>query len=195
MTDTTTIALLTPVAYLLGTFPTASLMAQASGVDIRTVGSGNPGASNVMRVLGWKRGAWVFAIDAVKGVIAAAVGLALGDRVGGYVLAAAAIIGHIFPLWNRFRGGKGVATGAGAFLVLAPVVSGVLMVVWLVVSKLSHTASLASIAVIALLPIGVGIARRSWWEFAATLGMCALVMLRHRDNIGRLRSREEHALR
>ncbi len=187
-------ALLLPVAYLIGTFPSAVLVARANGVDIRQVGSGNPGASNVTRVLGWRRGLWVFVLDAAKGAMAAGLGLMVGGRPAGYAFAAAAVIGHVFPVRERFRGGKGVATGAGAFLALSPFVILVLTVVWGVISRLWKKASLASIVVVALLPVGVGIVRRSWWEVAATIGICVLVMARHLGNIKRLITRREHAL-
>ena len=108
--------LLIPIAYLVGTFPSAMWVARANGVDIRQVGSGNPGASNVTRVLGWKRGIWVFVLDAAKGAVAAGAGLLIDGRAAGYVLGAAAIVGHVFPVWTKFRGGKGVATGAGVAL-------------------------------------------------------------------------------
>lgn len=186
--------LLVPAAYLLGTFPSAVLIARANGIDIRTVGSGNPGASNVTRALGWQRGIWVFVLDAAKGAVAAGAGLAVAGRPGGYVLGAAAIVGHVFPVWTRFRGGKGVATGGGVFAVLSPIVFGSLVVVWFVVSRLTKKASVSSILVIALLPIGVAIVRREAWEVAATLGLCALVMARHAGNVKRLVTRREHAI-
>jgi glycerol-3-phosphate acyltransferase PlsY len=185
---------LVPAAYLLGTFPSASIVARANGIDIRSVGSGNPGASNVTRVLGWRKGIWVFVLDAAKGALAAGCGLLVAGRPGGYVLGAAAILGHVFPIWQRFRGGKGVATGGGVFAVLSPVVFAILVVLWAVISKLSKKASLASIIIVALLPVGVGIARRSLWEVLATIGLCLLVMARHLGNIRRLISRREHAL-
>jgi glycerol-3-phosphate acyltransferase PlsY len=186
--------LLVPVAYLMGTFPSASIVAQANGVDIRSVGSGNPGASNVTRVLGWRKGLWVFVLDAAKGALAAGLGLAVAGRPGGYALGAAAIIGHVFPVWQKFRGGKGVATGGGVFAALSPVIFLVITVVWVVVSKVTKKASLASIIAIALLPIGVAIVRRSWWEVVATVVLCVLVMARHLGNIQRLLTRREHAL-
>ncbi|MAT06224.1 MAG: acyl-phosphate glycerol 3-phosphate acyltransferase [Acidimicrobiaceae bacterium] len=186
--------LLLPIAYLIGTFPSAVLVARANGVDIRTVGSGNPGASNVTRVLGWRRGIWVFVLDAAKGALAAGAGLLVDGRPAGYVLGAAAILGHVFPVWNGFRGGKGVATGGGVFAVLSPLVIVVLIPIWLAVSKLSKKASLASIVIVALLPVGVGVVSRSWWEVLATIGLCLLVMARHLGNIRRLISRREHAL-
>ena len=186
--------LLIPVAYLIGTLPSAMWLARASGIDIREVGSGNPGASNVTRVLGWKRGVWVFVLDAAKGALVAGAGLLIDGRVAGYALGAAAVVGHVFPAWTRFRGGKGVATGAGMFLVLSPLVLVALVAIWLVVSRLTRKASLASIIGIALLPVGVGIAHQQWWEVWATLGLCLFVLSRHLGNIRRLVGRREHAL-
>src|SRR5262249_23957567 len=108
--------------YLVGTLPTGLLVARARGVDIRTVGSGNIGATNVARALGKKLGGLVLAVDALKGFLptflAARAGLA-PEIVAAVGLAT--ILGHIFPLWLRFRGGKGVATGLGVFLAVAPV--------------------------------------------------------------------------
>lgn len=187
-------ALLLPVAYLIGTFPSAAMVARANGVDIRSVGSGNPGASNVTRVLGWRKGIWVFVLDAAKGASMAGLGLAVQGRPGGYALGAAAVLGHVFPVWQRFRGGKGVATGGGVFAVLSPVVFSLLVVLWFALSKLTKKASLASIAVVALLPVGVGVARQEVWEVLATIALCLLVMARHLGNIKRLLTRKEHAL-
>lgn len=186
--------LLVPVAYLIGTFPSAMLVARANGINIREVGSGNPGASNVARVLGWRRGVWVFVLDAAKGALAAGFGLMVGGRPAGYAMGAAAVIGHVFPIWNRFRGGKGVATGAGVFAVLSPIVFSVLGVVWFVVYRLSRKASLASITIVVLAPVGVGIVRQEIWEVAATIGLSMLVMARHGGNIRRLVTRREHAI-
>jgi glycerol-3-phosphate acyltransferase PlsY len=186
--------LLLPVAYLIGTFPSASLVARANGIDIRTVGSGNPGASNVARVLGWRRGVWVFVLDAAKGALAAGLGLVADGRPAGYWLGAAAVLGHVFPVWQRFRGGKGVATGGGAFAVLSPLVFVVLVGLWYVISRLTKKASLASIIIVTLLPVGVGIVRREAWEVIATAALCALVMVRHLGNMRRLVTRREHGL-
>ena len=108
------------VAYLLGTFPSATLIARANGIDISTVGSGNPGASNVTRALGWRKGIWVYVLDALKGAIATAIPLVIDGRPLAYWCGAAAIVGHMFPVFRKFRGGKGVATGSGVLLVLHP---------------------------------------------------------------------------
>lgn len=189
------IAILLPIAYLIGTFPSASLVARANGIDIRTVGSGNPGASNVTRVLGWRRGIWVFVLDAAKGSVAAGLGLIVADRPTGYALGAAAVLGHVFPVWERFRGGKGVATGGGVFGVLSPIVFPILIALWFILSKVTKKASLASIIVVALLPVGVGLVRREAWEVVATIAISVLVMARHLGNIKRLVTRSEPALR
>ena len=186
--------LMVPLAYLVGTFPSATLVASANGVDIREVGSGNPGASNVTRVLGWRRGIWVFVLDAAKGALAAGAGMIVAGRPGGYVLGGAAVIGHVFPVWNRFRGGKGVATGGGIFASLSPLVFAVLVALWFVISRLTRTASLASIVIVVLLPVGVWIVRRDLWEVGATIAVSMLVMARHLGNIKRLVTRREHAI-
>ena len=186
--------LLVPVAYLIGTFQSASIVARASGVDIRAVGSGNPGASNVTRSLGWRKGVLVFALDAAKGALAVGIGLVAGGRPGGYVLGAAAIVGHVFPVWTKFRGGKGVATGGGALAVLSPITFVSVALVWVVLLKLTHKASVASIVTTVLVPVGVAIEHRSLWEVLAVIGLGALVMARHLGNIRRLLTNREHAL-
>lgn len=109
--------------YLIGTFPTADLVTRVATrgrVDIRATGSGNPGGLNAMKVVGAKWGVLVILVDIVKGVVAGLAGWLIGDEPGAYAGATAAIAGHIFPVWSRFRGGKGVATSGGAVLVVFP---------------------------------------------------------------------------
>jgi glycerol-3-phosphate acyltransferase PlsY len=186
--------LLTPLAYLLGTFPSADLVARASGIDIHNTGSGNPGASNVSRALGWRKGVIVFALDALKAVIATLVGLAVGGRAGGYVLGFAAVVGHIYPITRHFRGGKGVASAGGVAAVLHPLVFVIIATGWLAISRLTHKAALASIVVVVSTPILVGLTGRPAWEVVASAGLCALLVVRHFGNIRRMLRREEHAL-
>jgi acyl phosphate:glycerol-3-phosphate acyltransferase len=189
-------------AYLLGTLPSAEIVARASGVDITATGSGNPGASNVTRVLGWRKGLVVFALDAAKGAVATLVGLWAGGwdggpadpRVAGFVLGAAAVLGHVFPVTRRFRGGKGVATGSGVMAVLYPAVVAGLAVAWLIVSRLTGRAAIASIACVALFPLGLVIIGAPAWEFAATVGLALLVLARHAGNVGRLLRGDEPSL-
>jgi glycerol-3-phosphate acyltransferase PlsY len=178
--------LLLPVAYALGTFPSAVMVARSKGIDITAVGSGNPGASNVARVMGTRWGIAVFALDSLKGAIPAATGLVLDTRPGAYALVAAAVLGHMFPVTRRLRGGKGVATMGGAMVVLHTVVFLVLLVVWLTIRQTTGKASLGSIAIAIGLPVGVILAGSPWWEVAATVGLAMLVMMRHADNIRRL---------
>ena len=182
-------------AYFLGTFPSAQLVARAHGIDITTVGSGNPGASNVTRALGWRKGIWVFVLDAAKGAIATAVGLVVFGRAGGFVLGAAAIVGHVFPVQRGFRGGKGVATGGGVLAVLHPLIALVAAPVWLLVTRLTHKPVVGSIAAIALVPIGLAITGAEAWEYWATAFVLLVIVIRHAGNVKRLIRREEHTLR
>jgi glycerol-3-phosphate acyltransferase PlsY len=184
----TAIYFLLPVAYMLGTFPSAMLVARSKGIDITAVGSGNPGASNIARTLGATLGIAVFVLDGLKGAVPAAVGLALHTRPGAYLLVGAAVLGHMFPITRRFVGGKGVSTMAGATLVLHPISFLILIVVWYVTRKASGKASLASLAIVVGLPIAVAIEGRPGWEVAATVALAALVMARHTSNIKRLLS-------
>ncbi|MGA1111772.1 MAG: glycerol-3-phosphate acyltransferase, partial [Ilumatobacteraceae bacterium] len=124
-------------AYLLGTFPSADLVAKRFGKDITKVGSGNPGASNVIRELGWKAGMAVFLMDMAKAAIAVGIAWAVSGEQRGplaYAAMCGAIVGHVAPVWRKFRGGKGVASGGGALFVLFPEVSAVLFVSWFVIS-------------------------------------------------------------
>jgi acyl phosphate:glycerol-3-phosphate acyltransferase len=167
------------------------MVARHKGIDITAVGSGNPGASNVARTMGARWGIAVFVLDGVKGTIPASVGLLLDARPGAYALAAAAVLGHMFPATRHLRGGKGVATSGGAFVVLQPVVFAILLAVWLLVRRITGKASLGSIAIALGLPVGVALAGSPGWEVAAGVGLAALVMLRHADNIERLMHGDE----
>ncbi len=178
-------------AYLLGTFPSAVMVARSRGIDITTVGSGNPGASNVARVMGTWWGVAVFALDGLKGVIPAAVGLLMGERPLAYAMVAASVLGHMFPITrrvaaDRFKGGKGVATMAGATAVLQPVLALVLTAVWAIARKLSGKASVASLAIVVGLPVTAIIKGVPAWEILTMVGINALLLLRHTGNIKRL---------
>lgn len=167
------------------------MVARSRGVDIMTQGSGNPGASNVARVLGSRWGALVFALDALKGAAPAMVGVALNTRPGAYVLVSAAVLGHMFPVTRSFRGGKGVATMGGATLVLHPLTSLILLCMWIVVRKTTGKASLASLLITFGLPVGLAVQGAPAWEIIYVIALCALVLVRHIDNIRRLLDRRE----
>ena len=138
MQPVTVVLILTPLAYLLGTFPSAQLVARAGGHNVLTEGSGNPGASNVTRLMGWKAGFLVLVADFSKGAIAAGAGYAIDGRLGAYVLGVAAILGHVLPATRRFKGGKGVATAGGVLVVLFPWIVVGLAVVWVVIARVQE---------------------------------------------------------
>ena len=186
--------LLVPIAYLLGTFPSAILIARANGIDISTFGSGNPGASNVTRALGWRKGMWVYVLDAGKGAAAAGIGLVLDGRPMAYWCGAAAIVGHMFPVFRRFKGGKGVATGSGVLLIVQPILAPLAVGLWWLVSKATGKAALGSVIAVALVPTGLIVQETPAWEFVAVAGLCALILVKHAGNIMRLIRHEEHSL-
>ncbi|MEO7167602.1 MAG: glycerol-3-phosphate 1-O-acyltransferase PlsY [Spartobacteria bacterium] len=193
------------VGYLLGSCPNGFLVARARGVDIRKHGSGNIGATNVLRVVGKSWGYLVFALDCLKGFAAVRIGFALALSLAphmvqrdlvGIVAALACILGHAFPVWLGFRGGKGVATSAGVLLGLMPLTMVTVLAVWLVLFKTTRYVSLASIGAAVALPIAVGLYLRfnmlsgkSLLPFSVLIA--SVVVWRHRSNIQRLLHGEE----
>jgi glycerol-3-phosphate acyltransferase PlsY len=185
--------LLVPLAWLLGSFPSAVLIARAKGRDVFHEGSGNPGASNVARLVGWRYGLAVLVLDFAKGAGAAAVGMLVGGRAGAYVLGLAAVVGHTFPLFRK--GGKGVAAAAGMLVVLFPVIVVVLGVVWVLIARVLHKASLASLVTTCAFPVAVALGDYDAWEIATVSALALLVIARHAANIRRLLRRQEMGLR
>lgn len=180
---------LIPVGYLLGMFPTAVLVARAKGHDILSEGSGNPGASNVARIMGWRYGAAVLFADFAKGAAAAGIGWIADGRPGAYLLGCAAVVGHTYPL--RRKGGKGVAAAGGMLVVLFPLIVVALGLVWVLVARVLHKASIASLLITVAFPVTVAIRGYDTWEIAVIAGVAALLVLRHVPNIRRLIHREE----
>ena len=176
-------------SYILGMLPSAIVVARAKGVDITTFGSGNPGASNVARAIGWKYGSLVFALDAAKGAVPAF--LLLGHRPSAYICGAMAIVGHIFPVTRGFKGGKGIATGGGVLLVLHPIIMVIAAVSWIVIMKLSKKASVASIVIVPLVIVLLIVTDKQSWEVVAFVGLGSLIEIRHLSNIKRLLSKSE----
>ena len=187
--------LLFPVAYMLGTFPSAQLIANARGVDITAAGSGNPGAANIGRTLGRKLGVLVFLLDGLKGAISTAVGYAFAGYAGALTLVFAAVIGHIFPVTRKFKGGKGVATAGGGMIALYPWIGLAMTVLWLLVAKATKKASLGSLAIALGLPISQVIVGRPAGEVLAGVGLFALVIWRHIPNLKRIIAGEEPPLK
>jgi acyl phosphate:glycerol-3-phosphate acyltransferase len=182
-------------AYLLGTFPTAILVGRREGRDPTREGSGNPGASNTFRTMGRRAGALVLLGDLGKGAIASLAGLASGNRAIAVACGLAAVLGHVAPVTRGFRGGKGVATGAGTAIVLLPLAALPLAVLWGAATKLAGAASAGSLAVAVGFPLAAFAIGRPVGEVAAFAACGVLVVARHRDNIGRLRRGDEPALR
>jgi glycerol-3-phosphate acyltransferase PlsY len=174
------------VSYFLGSIPTGFLWAKARGVDIRTAGSGNIGATNVMRTLGKGPGIAVLVIDAVKGFVPVFFVPRIfdGDSNLSIVCCVAVIAGHNWTCWLKFKGGKGIATSAGALLAFLPVPLLCALGLWLVVFALSRYVSLASIAAAAALPVATWFWRRDLVWFASLIG--ALAIYKHKANIQRL---------
>lgn len=180
--------------YLLGTVPTALLVARRHGRDPTREGSGNPGASNVYRTAGARAGALVFAGDALKGVAATVLGLAVDGRLLALGAGAAAVVGHVAPVTRRFRGGKGVATACGVVAVLFPLVAAVGGAVWALIAKATGKASLASLALVVILPVGAAVMDRPVAEIVGVAAIAALVVVRHASNIERLVRGDERSL-
>jgi acyl phosphate:glycerol-3-phosphate acyltransferase len=191
------------VSYLLGSIPAAHIAGLSKGIDLRKHGSGNLGATNVIRVLGTKIGLLVFAFDMAKGALPVALfsrvlpsgSLLLGDpTITGIACGVAAIIGHVRPVYLRFgKGGKGVATAAGVFLALAPVQTLLTLLIFAVVLLSSGYVSLGSLTGATMLPVllAITVGVRSPL-FAISVLVAVFVFWTHRANIARLRRGEEH---
>jgi acyl phosphate:glycerol-3-phosphate acyltransferase len=185
---------LLPVAYLLGTFPSAGLVARTRGHDILREGSGNPGASNTFRLLGWKAGLVVLLLDMGKGAGAAGAGAALDGHRGAFLLGVAAVVGHVYPITRRFRGGRGVATAGGVMAVVFPLETAGLAVVWFAIARGLKKASVASVLCALAYPAVVAVRGGSTLDLAVTGGVAALVVSRHLANLRRLVRGEEHGI-
>ena len=174
------------LGYLLGSIPFGLVFTRAAGLgDIRRVGSGNIGATNVLRAGGKALAAATLLADGGKGAAAVLLaGWAWGPATAAWA-GLAAVLGHLFPVWLRFRGGKGVATGLGVLLAAAPLAGVVACVVWLAMAKLGRRSSLAGLAAFAAAPVAAWAvygAGRGW----LALAVAALVFARHHANIRRL---------
>lgn len=188
------------VAYLLGSIPTGYVVAKSRGIDIRTVGSGNIGATNVFRILGKPAGIFVLLVDALKGFVACRWLGPLTYRLLGGDLAAdssteeflkiiggvCAILGHNYTCWLKFKGGKGIATSAGVMLALLPAALGISFAVWVVLFLVTRYVSVGSIGAAFVLPFAAG-----WLGYSARMvfvaaAISALAIYKHRANIQRL---------
>jgi glycerol-3-phosphate acyltransferase PlsY len=207
-------------AYLLGSIPTGYLAAKAKGIDIRTVGSGNIGATNAMRVLGKPIGITVLLLDALKGFVACYFGVlihvgftpicplvhsnaeianfynespALIERFA-IVAGICAVLGHNYTCWLKFKGGKGIATSAGVYLALAPGAIGITILVFVLAVVITRYVSVGSIAAGLTLPIAVWFTHESTLLRVVTIAIGALAIYKHKGNIQRLAAGTENRL-
>jgi acyl phosphate:glycerol-3-phosphate acyltransferase len=190
-------------AYLLGSIPTGYLVARTRGVDIRTVGSKNMGATNVFRVLGKGPGIFVLLADAFKGwgaialaryVIHSQSAVPGGLHEAGAPIVAGlfAILGHIFTCWLKFKGGKGIATSAGVMVALVPVALLISLVMWLVAFVATRYVSVASIVASTVLPVATWFTTRDLMLTVVTALVAALAIYKHKTNLQRLRNGTEN---
>lgn len=181
-------------AYLIGSVDFGVIVPRLLGVDIYEHGSGNPGTTNVLRHLGRRVAAVVMLGDLAKGFAAAGLGRLVGGETVGFACIFVAVVGHCFPVWHRFRGGKGVAAAGGATFALAPLVAAAVLALWLVVAGVGRRASVASLLVAAAYLPGMLLAGFRGWPIVWAAATVALVTARHYDNMRRLIRGSEHAI-
>jgi glycerol-3-phosphate acyltransferase PlsY len=175
------------IGYLLGSIPCGYLLVKtAAGTDIRTVGSGNIGATNVFRKSRWA-GILTLLLDGSKGYLAVSIAAWMGgDALWQSVAAFSAIAGHLFTFWLKFKGGKGVATGCGAYLAMAPVSVGITLAVFVLTLALSRYISLASILATAAFPLWLFLFGTSLPVLLWAIAGSGIIVARHHENIKRL---------
>jgi glycerol-3-phosphate acyltransferase PlsY len=182
-----TATLVVLLAYLVGSIPFAFLLSRPYGVDLRHAGSGNVGATNVLRTTGVGVAVLAVVLDAVKGTAAVLLAQVLSSGPAAPVVAAcASVVGHVYPIWLRFRGGKGVATAAGAFAILAPAALAVAVPVFVVAVALTRFISVGSLAGAVTLTL---VSAFSDVPGVVAIGAAAstfIIVFRHRDNLARL---------
>tara|TARA_B100001123_G_scaffold449653_1_gene615901 strand:+ start:536 stop:1123 length:588 start_codon:yes stop_codon:yes gene_type:complete len=184
------------LGYFIGSVPFALILTRYAGVsDLRLVGSGNIGATNVFRIGNKLLSACVLILDISKGFVTVLVARSL--EVSGDIVVMAAVgsvVGHVFPVWLKFRGGKGVATSCGVFLLLTPLASALAIGVFVIVVFVTRFVSLASILAMLTLSIVVGVNESLGLVFYTTVSLSLLVIARHHQNIARLHSGNERRI-
>lgn len=175
------------VGYAIGSVPFAFILARRAGIDVRVAGSGNVGAANVVRTSGLPLGVTVMALDIIKGAATVlAAYAAVGSIQSMAAAGAAAVVGHIYPVWLRFHGGKGVAVAAGAFAVLAPLATVIATLVFVAAVGFTRVVSLGSVAATLTLPPAAWIAGAPTSVLVASSGIASLILFRHRANVRRI---------
>jgi len=194
-----TLAAVALLAYLLGSIPAGYIAGRISGIDVRKVGSGNVGATNVTRVLGKRFGYPVFVVDFGKGLAAVAAGVMIAKAaqsapelvdLSGAIAAIFSVIGHSYPIWLGFKGGKGVATSLGSLFGLNWIAATIVCVIWIVVFQLTRYVSLSSIFAVIALPVTIAtmlFLKQLQTPILLYFSLClaVIVVLRHRSNLSR----------
>ena len=183
------------IGYLLGSIPFALLLTRRQGIELRNVGSRNPGAANVLRSAGIGPAVAVMLLDAGKGTAAVAAARLMSDDVVVVTSAGlAAIVGHIYPVWCGFRGGKGVAASAGVFALLAPLATAIAVLVFVGTIAATRFISAGSIAGALALPVAAAVGNQPNPVVAGALLAAAIVLVRHRGNVSRLMAGSERRI-
>lgn len=181
------VLLLCLISFLVGSIPVGLIIARLKGVDLRKVGSGNIGATNVLRAMGKGPAIATLLGDILKGFVPVVTGLyGLNDSLSVGLVGLSAILGHDFSIFLRFRGGKGVATSIGVLLSYSPMVALLTILIWIVVAFVSRYSSLAALVSFLLLPINIYVFDYSYERFVISIFITLLLLLKHRDNIRRL---------
>lgn len=179
-------------SFLMGSIPVGLIVAKLKGVDLRKVGSGNIGATNVLRAMGKRPALITLAGDMLKGIIPVFIsGYILDDPLYSGIVGLAAILGHDFSIFLKFRGGKGVATSIGVILAYSPLVSVLTVLVWIIVVFMTRYSSMGAIVSFMLLPLNIYVFDYSNERFLISIFITLLILFKHRENIGRLLSGRE----
>lgn len=186
------VLILGAAAYLLGSLNAAAVVARSRGIDIYSMGSGNPGASNVYRTVGKGAAMVVYLADVLKGFLPALIGLLVFDQAAASLAGLCAVVGHCYPVFYRFRGGKGVATGGGVILAVAPLVLLALGIVYGLLVALTKISSIGSLAALLVAVPAAAVAGVRGWALVWLSAAIALIVWRHRSNIARLLGGSEH---
>ena len=192
---------LTIFAYLLGAVPFGLILIKwFKSVDLRKIGSGNIGATNARRAGGWSLGLITLCLDVLKGVLPVYLAGAFfpdtGNSLAVSISAIGAFLGHLFPVYLKFQtGGKGVATAAGCFAVIAPISLLIALAAFIILAALSNKVSVGSITAAISLPLAMLLLEKDWMLIGGAAFICLLIIIRHKDNIRRLLSGTEPTIR
>jgi len=194
--DWVKLALVIILVFALGGVPFGEILAKAKGIELRKIGSGNIGTTNVYRALGIRYAVLVFLLDSLKGALAVLIGrMILGDEIEAGICGLVSVLGHIFSPYLGFRGGKGVATGFGVMLVLAWVPSLLSLGIWMVLVGVFRIVSLASIISAVSLPVLVYVLKDENWLVYFTIALVLVVVISHYSNLKRLFKGEEKPIK